>query len=325
MTIPDAEEQQQFLVLDYLYGDWNEAQKNEFEQLLIANQSLKQLVDDERGFNEFFPIGRQPLIEPERLEGNRWLLRQNLRKASRSGFSFQNWLSGLAQRPFSIAFQGAAMAMTFVLGVMMASPNSGPSSGISDEILLSAGQNSAPSPLALISEEDFEIYKLKVNHYDAATGDIDLSFSVASETRLSGNVADSKISQLMAVALLDDIDSASRLDTINALQPVVSGDKVYEALIYVLTNDQNPGVRYQAVRSLVALSDEEQVRDALRLALQKDVNSGVRIEAFNALMPYRDEQTLELFRAQMDVDSSEYIRNQSRLIVEQIDNNSIIL
>lgn len=325
MTIPDTEEQQQFLVLDYLYGDWDDAKKREFEQLLVANESLKQLVDDETRFDESFPIGTQPLIEQERLDGNRWLLRQNLQKASRSGFSFQNWLSGLAQRPFSVAFQGAAMAMTFVLGIMVASPNNDLNLQTPDELLLSAAQDSDASPLALVNDEDFEIYKLKVNHYDAATGDIDLSFSLASETRLSGNVADAQINQLMAVALQDDIDSASRLDTINALQPVVGGDKVYEALIYVLTNDQNPGVRYQAVRSLVALSDEERVRDALRLALQKDVNSGVRIEAFNALMPYRDEETLELFKVQMNADSSEYIRSQSRFIVEQTDNNSITL
>jgi hypothetical protein len=325
MTIPDTKERQQFLVLDYLYGGWDDAQKREFEQLLIANESLKQLLDDETRFDESFPVGTQPLIEQERLDGNRWLLRQNLQKASRSGFSVQKWLSGLAQRPFSVAFQGAAMAMTFVLGVMVASPDNGSNSQVPDELLLSAAQDSNESPLALISDADFDIYKLKVNHYDAATGDIDLSFSLASETRLSGNVADPKINQLMVVALQDDIDSASRLDTINALQPVVSGDKVYEALIYVLTNDQNPGVRYQAVRSLVALSDKERVRDALRLALQKDVNSGVRIEAFNALMPYRDEQTLGVFRVQMNADSSEYIRNQSRSIVEQAENNSITL
>lgn len=325
MTIPDTKEKQQFLVLDYLYGDWDDVQKREFELLLVTNASLKQLVDDETRFDESFPIGTQPLIEQERLDGNRWLLRQNLQKASRSGFSLQGWLSGLSQRPFSVAFQGAAMAMTFVLGVMVASPDDGSNSQTPDELLLSAAENSDVSPLALVSDEDFEIYKLKVNHYDAATGDIDLSFSLASETRLSGNVADAKINQLMAVALQDDIDSASRLDTINALQPVVSGDKVYEALIYVLTNDQNPGVRYQAVRSLVALSDEERVKDALRLALQNDVNSGVRIEAFNALMPYRDEQTLELFKVQMNADSSEYIRNQSRFIVEQTENNSITL
>jgi len=325
MTIPDTKEKQQFLVLDYLYGDWDDAQKREFEQLLTVNESLKQLVDDETRFDESFPVGTQPLIEQERLDGNRWLLRQNLQKASRSGFSFQNWLSGLAARPLSVAFQGAAMAMTFVLGVMVAPADNGSNLQVPDELLLSAAQDTSSSPLALISEADFDIYKLKVNRYDAATGDIDLSFSLASETRLSGNVADPKINQLMAVALQDDIDSASRLDTINALQPVVSGDKVYEALIYVLTNDQNPGVRYQAVRSLVALSDKERVRDALRLALQKDVNSGVRIEAFNALMPYRDEQTLGVFRVKMNEDSSEYIRNQSRFIVEQTENNSITL
>lgn len=331
MTIPETVEQQQLLVMDYLYGDWDETQKREFEQLLASNESLRTLLESESRFDASFPIGTQPFIDEDRLDGNRWLLQQNLTKASRSQFSIQTWLAGLTQRPLGVAFQGGAMAMTFVLGVMVASPSDDlvtqtPGGALLNTAGLSeSGQGSVLSPLALVSDEDFEIYKLKVNHYDAATGDIDLSFALASETRLSGNVADSKISQLMAVALQDDIDSASRLDTINALQPVASGDRVYNALIYVLTNDENPGVRYQAVRSLVALSDEEKVKDALRLALAKDVNSGVRIEAFNALMPYRDEQTLNLFRTQMEVDSSEYIRNQSRFIVEQTENVSITL
>jgi HEAT repeat protein len=129
----------------------------------------------------------------------------------------------------------------------------------------------------------------------------------------------------MAVALQDDIDSASRLDTIEVLQPLAatmtSGglNPVQEALVYVLMNDENPGVRYQAVQSLVALSDQERVRDALRSALAADVNQGVRVAAFDALSQYQDDLTLAVFRQQMEADSNEYIRAESRSILEALD------
>lgn len=143
-----------------------------------------------------------------------------------------------------------------------------------------------------------------------------MSFSLASETRLSGNVADTGIHQLMAVALQNDIDPAARIDSINALLTVSDGTDVYEALIYVLRNDLNPGVRYQAIQSLVALAHEEQVREALRFALTEDVNPGVRLEAFEALANNPGSQTLAVFREQMENDSNEYLRAQARNIVE---------
>ena len=320
MTIPDTIEQQQMLIMDYLYGELSDDQRQQFEAALAENLAFNALFEAELKFDASIPIGTSPAIDAERIEGNRWLLRQKLKKAAREGFSLKQLLAGLMQRPLTIAFQGAAMAMTFVLGVMVATPES--VDVATGEVIAAASE---PSPLRLINDEDFEIYKLKVNSYDAATGDIDLSFSLASETRLSGNVADASINQLMAVALLDDIDSASRLDTINALQPVVNGDKVFNALIQVLTTDPNPGVRYQAVQSLATLTHEDKVRDALRYVLQEDVNPGVRIQAFEALVPFQDEATLAVFRRQMDSDSNEYIRAQSRSIIEELEDSSINL
>ncbi|MFT4861205.1 MAG: hypothetical protein ACI95C_000406 [Pseudohongiellaceae bacterium] len=321
MTLPDTIEQQQMLIMDYLYGEMSAAQRLDFETALTQNSAFNRLYEAELKFDASFPIGVAPAIDAERIEGNRWLLRQKLKQANRPGFSLKQLIADVMQRPLTAAFQGAAMALTFVLGVMVATPESGVN--LSGEVVAANGNEQ--SPLALINDDDFEIYRLKVNNYDAMTGDIDLSFSLASETRLSGNVADASISQLMAVALLDDINSASRLDTINALQPVLAGDKVYTALIHVLTTDLNPGVRYQAVQSLVTLTHVEKVRDALRYALVEDVNPGVRIQAFEALLPYQDEQTLDVFRSQMNSDSNEYIRAQSRLIIEQLEDSSINL
>ena len=172
------------------------------------------------------------------------------------------------------------------------------------------------SPLELISEEDYEIYQLQINNYDAANGEIELSFSLASETALKGNIADPVISGLMAAALQNDIDSAARLQAIEVLQPVATQARVIDALMYLLRNDHNPGVRYQAVEILVQMADEERVRDSLRQALSEDVNPGVRLEAFNALANYVDEDTLNIFRQRIGTDSNSYIRQQSQLIVE---------
>ncbi len=309
MKHTELDEQLQLQVIQYLYGDMDPKQRIQFEQQLESNAQLRNLLESEREFDATLPPGIRPHIDEERIQGNRWVLHQNLQRATRPRFSLVTWLQDQFRQPLAVAFQGAAMAATFVLGIMVAS---GP---LVDEPEITAAV-AAATPLSFINDDDYEIYQLEVNDYDAMTGDIDLSFSLASETRLRGNVADTQINRLMAVALQENIDSAARLDTINALQPVVSGDEIYRALINVLQNDQNPGVRYQAAASLSSLVSEDSVRDALRRALAEDVNQGVRVEAFNALLEYRDEQTLNVFRQRMVNDSNEYIRTQSRAIVE---------
>ena len=321
MTIPESKEQFQHLVIQYLYGGLNAEEVAQFEQELEANSVLRNILEEEQRLDSAIPIGVQPQIDADRLQGNRWLLHQNLQRESRTRFSLRRWLVGLTERPLTVAFQGAAMAATFVLGILIATP-----AGLQDPMpVVTQVAATDLSPLALINDEDYEIFQLKINEFDATTGEIDLSFSLVSETRLNGNVSDQKIHTLMAAALQEDIDSAARLDTINALQSVVSGNSVFEALIYVLTNDQNPGVRYQAVQSLVTLAHEERVRDALRFALSGDVNQGVRVEAFKALVNYQDEQTLAVFRRQMEIDSNEYIRVQARTLVEEFDDAAVIL
>lgn len=325
MTIPENTEQLQHLLIRYLYGDLNKDEVAQFDRELETNPALRDALEAEQRLDSALPMGMQPQIDEDRLQGNRFMLRQNLERENRTRFSFKSWVQELFDRPLLVAFQGAGMAATFVLGIMLASPELVQPSPSSVEQAVVMNVSTDLTPLQLVSDEDYEIYQLKVNDYDAVTGAIDLSFSLASETRLKGNISDQNIHGLMAVALQDDIDSASRLDTINALQGVASGDKVYAALIHVLTNDQNPGVRYQAVQSLALLAHEESVRDALRYALSEDVNQGVRVEAFQALVNYPDEQTLAVFRQQMDADSNEFIRTQARTIVEESDNGAITL
>ncbi len=314
-------EQLQLRVIEYLYGEMADEERLAFEQQAERDQALGQLLEQERRLDSTLPPGLQPLIDDERLQGNRWAIRQQLLRESRPRFSIGTVFDALRKKPLTVAFQGVAMAMTFALGVMVASaPQTGQPGG--DSIPLAGSDlpvQQVATPFQFIGDNDYEIYSLRVNSYNTVSGEIDLSFSLASEARVTGNVADQSINRLMAVALQDDIDSADRLDTIDALRTVAQGNEVYEALIHVLRNDENPGVRYQAVQALVALRHEDSVQEALRFALSEDVNEGVRVEAFNALAEYRDPQTLRVFRQQMENDSNEYIRAEARSIIETVE------
>lgn len=285
-------------VIRYLYGGMTAAERGEFERDAADDPGLGALLEDERALDGILPRGAAPLIAGERLRDNRRRLARRLRRRAGRGP-----LERLAERPLGVALQGAALAAAFVLGVMVAAPGD---------------PGGAPaSALALVGEDDYEIHELSLDRYDEATGEVELSFALASRTRLAGNIADPGVHRLMAAALRDDIGSAARLDTLAVLRPAAAGSAVQDALVHVLANDPNPGVRYQAVRSLAALADRESARGALRRALREDANPGVRIEAFNALGGRLDAPTLTLFRERMEADGNEYIRNQARSIVEE--------
>jgi len=303
----DNEQRQQ--LVRYLYGDLEPQELLQFEQQLETNASLRDLLEQEQQLQMSFPVGTQPQITDSRLQGNQWLLQKKLLKSARPRFSIIRFFHDLLQKPAVLIVQLSAMAATFALGLMVAQQSN--LAGDSENLLTAAS-----SPLEFINEEDYEIYQLQINNYDAVNGEIDFSFSLASKTQLSGNVADPGISGLMATSLQNDIDSAARIAAIEVLQPVAAQTQVVDAMMYLLRNDRNPGVRYQAVELLVQLADEERVRESLRQALSDDVNPGVRLEAFNALVNYVDEDTLNTFRQRMYTDSNSYIREQSQYLVE---------
>jgi hypothetical protein len=304
-----SQEQRQELVLRFLYGDLNHAEKSGFEQQLENDAELRRLLEDEQQFQQMLPRGTAPRVDSERLLGNRYLLRKNLRGSQLAKFNFGEWLLALTRKPGVLAVQFGGMAAAFVLGLMVTGQSGLPFNRVTESFRLS-------SPLALVSEEDYQVAQLRINSYDEASGAIDLTFSLVSDSTVQANINDAGVRKLMTTALQDDVDSAVRLQTVSALAPVNQQRDVYRTLIYLLTSDQNPGVRYEVVSLLVELAEEEEVRAALRLALQQDVNSGVRLEAFNALASFRDEKTLAVFRESMTRDNNEYIRMSARSIVE---------
>lgn len=315
MHIPEDREQLELLVIRYLYDDFDTAEKVCFEAELERNPALRQMLESEQMLEQSIPRGTAPYINEGRQEESRRLLRRNLQKQVANESSLRRFLVTMMRRPSLVAFQSVALAASYVLGFLIASPNPGGQQG-------AAPLAGLLSPLALVGDQEYEISDMHIDSFDPVSGAIDLSFSLASETRLQGNVADAGIRTLMTVALLNEIDAAARLDTIEALQNAVYDDGVSASMIHVLNSDSNPGVRYSAVRSLVKFAAEDRVRSALLDALRSDANPGVRVEAFNALAESPDRTTIALFRQLMVDDGNDYIRQRARAIVESIDNDS---
>jgi hypothetical protein len=308
MNKPEDREQLEDLVLRYLYGDLDNAERTSFERALSDNRQLQEILLREQALEHAIPLGTSVHIDDGRLEDNRHRMHRNLQRQVANRSPVSAFLQALIRKPSLMALQSAARAASFVLGILIDGSGGDGSAGNSPQ--------SGVSPLALIGEQDYEISAMQVDRFDPLSGDIDLSFSMASETRMSGNVSDVGIRTLMTVALLNEIDEAARLDAIEVLQNASYTDEVSSSIIYVLNNDSNPGVRYSAVRSLVDYVEIEPVRNALRNALQDDVNPGVRVEAFNALARNPDSETLAVFRQRAEVDGNDYIRQRAREIIE---------
>lgn len=329
-------------VIRYIYGDMTAAEAQALEAAAANNEQLKLLVDEEQQFQKFVPVGSQPAISDERLQANRYQLQKRLQRAeSGSENVLLAWLRDFVRQPLQGGFQVTAMAATFVFGIFVATDSTtsqSPETGLANNEFSqspvntgnaqfipasfnNANQVQQSSPLQLVGNDDYEIFELDIERYDTATGEIEISFSMASETTISGNVSDAEISNLMAIALQNDIDSSARLDTVDVLQSVMSGPQVFQAMTEVLRNDPNPGVRYEAAQALVSLTEDPEVRDALRYALREDTNPGVRLAAFDALAAEAElePETLDLFRNRMEADGNEYIRNQSRALVQAND------
>lgn len=313
MNLPENQEQMEQLVIRYLYSDMDDQEIQEFNQALKNNSALRAVFEREQHLNQSVPAGTAPYIDDDRIEENRRKLHRNLQRQVANQSTLGNFFLGMLRKPSLVAFQSIALVSSYILGFIIASPG---------EVATQPGNPMAGivSPLSLVGEQDYEIADMHIDRFDPVSGDIDLSFSIASETRLQGNVSDTGVRTLMTVALLNEIDAAARLDAIEALQNARYDEDVSASMIHVLNTDNNPGVRYSAVRSLVDFVEDEPVRDALRNALSNDVNPGVRLEAFDALASNPDEETLAVFRRLTTLETNSYIRDRAREIVEGNDN-----
>ena len=301
-------------IIAYLYDELNKERRLAFEQRLKEDSAFRQLFNRQRELEQLMPVGSRPIIDEKRADAVRWALQKRLRTEVRQ----QNWLTGILsnlwQAQISFKVQIAGMAATFILGFVL-------SQQVAVDLTSSQpsfAQLDNESPLSLVKDEDYQITDLQLERLDPASGEVKVVYSLASQTRVDGNLASSQIQNLLAATIQNDVSDATRLDLIEVLQDYSSTQEVQKALSYSLLNDPNPGVRMAAAESLAKLSNDKAVRKILRQSLQQDVNPGVRVEAFQALSEHlEDPETLKIFKEYSSKDSNEYIRNKAKNLVIQ--------
>ncbi len=316
----DAE---QALVLAYLYDDLSSQQRQLFEQRLKQDGKLKQLFEQQKQLDQIIKPGTHPSIDKNRMDGVHWALHRRLRKAAPKQHSLFTKLTQLWQMRVNFQTQLVSMSLTFILGFILAG-----SEFLVDENVVESVQtnnekvyiNQSPlGPLMLIKNDEYEIVDLQLNQFDPERGQGNVSYSLSSQTEITGKVTDQKILNLLTTTMKNRVSDATRLELIEVLKEHTRTAQVRDALSYSLLNDPNPGVRMAAAESLTLLAQDKSIRKVLRQALQKDINSGIRVEVFQALIQHLDDQeTIKTLKDFSINDSNYYIRNQAKILTDKM-------
>lgn len=296
-------------IIEYLYDELDTEQKLRFEQELDKDRTLKTMYEEQLQLNGLFEKGSRPLVSQQRADQ---LRNQAIGKLQKP-FAKPNFFDSLGaffsdSTSVRAAFAGALFS--FAAGVLL-------TPAIIPEIRGESGSATDLSPLNLTSYGEPQLVEARLDAYSADTEQVKFSYTMRSESQVSGNLDNSELRALLAQSLrLNDSDEL-RLQLVELFANHVDKPDVRSSLIQSLLNDPNPGVRYAAVSHLVKYTRYTDVKQALRNALKDDVNSGVRVESFLALSETIDQPFLKTVREHSVNDSNTFIRERSKQILNQ--------
>lgn len=308
-------EHDQQLIMAYLYDELSDEDKLAFEARLKSEHGLQKALEQQQQFDELLAPGVKPIIENKRMDAVHWSLQRKLRKQAQQKQSFGKFLASLWSMQVTFKAQFASVLVAFVIGFVIA--NQSPQNNQQTSLAQSPEQQ---SPLQFIQQDDYEITDLQLSQVDPQTGKVKVTYSLASQTELQGNLQNQEIQSLFATTMKNEVSDSTRLDLIELMKDYASSEKVRDSLSYSLLNDPNPGVRMVAAESLAKLSHIKSVRSVLNQALREDINSGIRVEIFQALSQHLDDQEiLTTIKNYSTQDSNLYIRRQAQLLVNADD------
>lgn len=314
MTRDESQEKREQWIIDYLYGDLSEAEKNTFQDALKRDTQLQQLYDEHCVLDSIVPKGTQPIIDDDRIQGLRWAALRRLR-VSRQPSLWQK-IASIWPAQISIKRHMQAMAVMFVIGYLT---NAGLRLDPAKEELArqSSTDVQTDSFFSLVNSEDYHVVDMDLKRYDEAKGDVEFSFGLISPPNVKGNLHDPYIRQLLLKTFATQSQDQLRLELTSILGLYLDAKDVRASLIDTLLNDPNPGVRYNAVENLVKVSERPGVRMALLNALVHDVNPGIRVEAFLATSTNVDEALIRVLKNHSIDDANSFIRERSKRILHE--------
>ncbi len=194
-------------------------------------------------------------------------------------------------------------------------------------LLFSHGQGDAglPGLLDPFKSKDLSISSVRFEQQDPKTNSVVLSFEVAREVRLEGDLDDPKIQRLLAYSLISEDNPGVRLRAVNAIgtegRP---DDETVTALVAAMKTDPNPAVRHQALVALRRYPLSTQIKKAFAEVLLQDKNARLRIEAIDALQSAAGEGVKfdadliqELGRRLAD-DENSYVRRKAKSFLSEV-------
>ncbi len=226
----------------------------------------------------------------------------------------RRWWSSLFVPGFSFARAASAAGLLCVglfLGYLLFSP--GP------------GDAGLPGLLDPFRNKDLSITSVRFEQPDPESRSVVLSFSVAKEVHLEGDLDDPKIQRILAYSLISEDNPGVRLRAVNAIGGEGKPDReTVTALIAAMKTDANPAVRHQALLALRRYPLSTDIKRAYAEVLLQDRNARLRIEAIDALqsaagegVTFDPELIQELGRKLVDDDNS-YVRRKARNFLSEV-------
>ena len=171
----------------------------------------------------------------------------------------------------------ALLSMGLALGVYLSNPIKAP--------VVQPAEPSIP--------QNASVTNLRIIESDLDTGEVELAGDMVQPMRLSGNLQDQAVRQILVEALQSPSNPGVRLGAVGLLSRNPRHPNIKEALMGTLINDDNPGVRLGALQALQPFSQEDDVRQVLKYVVETDDTPGIRVQALEAMAPMTQEEGME--------------------------------
>ncbi len=159
-------------------------------------------------------------------------------------------------------------------------------------------------------------------------GQIEFTFDAVKQIKMKGSLENPAIQKVLAQALINDQNTATRLRTVNTIadqsnKKVMADPDVKSALISAAEHDSNPGVRRQAVMTLLELPYDSEIKNCYLNVLTNDPNSAIRMMAINGLAAANlnghplDEEILKVLNQKSKNDDNAYVRIRAASLMKE--------
>lgn len=307
-----------------LYQELSELEQRETELHMADCQECRAFHEELKKFRSLLAQHKPVEITDRLLSEARQQFQSSLRdqRTKRSPLDrLADFIGESIVPQYKIALGAAAtVGLGFFLGYMAFRPGQAQEQTASVPI---QAVNQSPEVL----KEEGQITNVRFIGSEAKTGEVEFTFDAVMPVHMKGSVNDPKIHQVLAHALLNEVNPGVRLRSVNAIasETVQRPDNdVRDVLIAAVKSDENAGVRKEALKALQKFPFDDRIKRTLLDVLTHDANPALRITAINALASMKgaavsgDNEVLDVFKQKMKSDNNQYVRLRANSFLQEI-------